>query len=470
MDNALENFYYLLDTFDYNSEINLSLNENSLQISCENEVFEDVLVRIFENHKQFLCVNVINEEKLVKEVKKDFILIQQNKNTNEGNREVVNLKPKLFENPKEEVNKLVSLFGEGSNKCIFCGNFFNKKYGGLTQAAYPFTTKIKSLNGVRSYKNGEYYSFKEYNNSVCPLCFLIGQLGWLTDNLIYRTINNKSFLFLPKLNTIEELNEFKSDYSTLLNNGKFSTLLCFYSKFFLISGEMPNVSWDIFEIPLGKLKNVKLIEFSFDDEILNIIKTFVDEDEDIFNLFNSILFFNNDSKDWNIINEIRENLSESFLKNDFRSFSKNFVLRKGGKITYSNNNIEFLKYFDLLITLWRLNPMSITEDDLKSIKSVGNIISKVSVLNSSLFYKLDKIRSIDDFWRYLSEVSRKLINPKINQKFIRKNAIEDLILLLKRNDNDWEEIKNLLIIYSAIQYSRDSLNDNESNEGNENGN
>ena len=474
MDNALENFYYLLDTFDYNSEINLSLNENSLQINCDENIFIKVLIDIFSNYKQFVCVKK-EENDILKEYKKDFILIQHKRKD-----EYIHLNPKIFLNPEEEVSKLVDLFEEGSKKCILCGSSFKRKYSNLTQGSYPFATKIKSLNGIRSYKDGEFYSLRDYNDSVCPLCYLIGQLGWLSDKFIYRSFikTDKSYLFLPNSNNLKKLHKFKSDYLNLLNNnerwsnikvslqnqngeltkGKYSTLLCFYSRFYemydiSVSDEIKNISWDIIEIPLGKVKNVKSIEFSFEDQILNIIKAFIDEDEDVYNLFNSVLFFKKDTVDWDVTDKIKENLSESFLKNDFRSFSRNFIPRSGGKLSYTNKNIEFLKYFDFLIKLWRFNSMSVSVEDLKTIKSVGNIIAKVSVINSSLFYKLDKVRSIDDFWGVLREISRKLVNTGIDKSLIREKALDELIVLLKTNENDWKEIRDLLIVYAAIYYS-----------------
>ena len=97
--------------------------------------------------------------------------------------------------------------------------------------------------------------------------------------------------------------------------------------------------------------------------------------------------------------------------------------------------------------------MSISEEDLKSIRSVGNIIAKVSVTNSSLFYKLDKIRSLDDFWGCLREISRKLVNSDIDKSKIREMSLDELVVLLKRNEDNWKEIRDLLIVYAAIYYS-----------------
>lgn len=475
MDNALENFYSLLTTFDYNSEISKSLNKEYLQINCEKEVFKKVLIDIFENYKKYVCVNQIDENGVTKEFKKDFIIIQHKRK-----EEHINLNPKIFQNPKEEISKLVDLLENGSKKCVFCGISFKKNYSKLTQGSYPFSTKIKSLNGIRTYKDGKYYSFKEYHDALCPLCYLIGQLGWLTDKLVYRSLVNinKSYLFLPVSDSLSVLHEFKEDYSFLLNNnrwsnikisstnnkgevttGKFGTLLCFYSKFTqFLDEKFLNIYWNLIEIPLGKVKNVKSFEFFMDSLLLGIIKKFVDDDEDIYVLFNSIFFIVDNSINNDLTNELRENLAESFLKNDFRRFTRNFIPKNGGKISYSSKNIDFFKYFDFLIKLWRLNYMSISVDDLNCIKSVGNIIAKVSIINSSLFYKLDKIKNLSEFWSCLREISRKLVSLEIDKTKIRESSLDELIILLKRDESNWKEIRDLLIIYAAMYYSIGSRN------------
>lgn len=480
MDNALENFYSLLNEYNYDFEIDLSLEKDFLKISCKKEVFKKILINIFKNHKQYVCVNTIDKDGVVKEYKKDYILIQHKR---KGQN--ISLNPKIFKNPEEEINKLVDLIQEGNKTCLFCGVSFKKKYDYLTQRVYPFSTKIKSLNGIRSYKDGKYYVLREYHDSVCPSCYLIGQLGWLTNKLIYRVFDGKkAFLFLPNYDDLCILNEFKDDCSNLINSnerwsnikvsltnekgelttGKFSNLLCFYSRFYSMHDEeMPDVSWKILEIPLGKVKNVRSFDFYSNKLILDVIKSFDEMDSDIYVLFKSVFFFKNGSVDWDLTNNIRENLSKCFLLNDFRGFTRNFIPKQGGKITYTNKEMNFIENFDYLIKLWRFNTMAISEDELKCIKSVGNIISKVSVTNSSLFYKLDKIKTINDFWSCLREISRKLVNSDIDKTKIREMALDELIVLLKRNEKNWKEIRDLLIVYAAIYYSISYRSDNDEN-------
>lgn len=484
LDNALENFYSLLLEYDDNN-LNIVLNNDSLLISGDSTVFTKVLIEIIKNFKDYMYINEMkgNEKK---EYKKDFIIIQSSRVNENGQSDkkgrFISLKPKLFSNPEEEISKIMEYNKEGKRTCVFCGNSFDKKYDYIKQSNYPFATKIKSLSGVRSNNKGKYKLSKFYNDSACPICNLIGILGWVTNRIIYRSIpNDYSYIFLPKSNDLIELNEFKNDYFPLLNNnrrwsnikdftsddgventyGKFSTLLCFYNKFFIIvEDDDYDMGWGIISIPEGSVKNVQLIDYNIDEEILNIIKTFVqDYDEETYILFNSIHVLGDNV----LTNNIRENLAKAFLTDNFRDFTRNFVINKQNKLIFSSKKIDFFKYMNLLIKLWRMKKMGITEENLDTIRSVGNIISKVSKRNLSLYYKLDKVKNIEQFWSCLREISKKLVDPKIDKKFIRETSLDELCILLKNNESDWKEIRDLLIIYSSMYYSmnmRKSENDN----------
>ena len=97
--------------------------------------------------------------------------------------------------------------------------------------------------------------------------------------------------------------------------------------------------------------------------------------------------------------------------------------------------------------------MGISKESLGSIKGVGNIVAKVSKNNLSLLYKLDKTRSIEDFWSVLREVSRKLIGLDIKKAKVRPTSLDELIQLLKDNEAQWTEIRDLLVVYSSMYYA-----------------
>lgn len=486
-DNAIENFYTLLE--DYNDgKLNIVLNKDNLFISGDSKDFKRILLQIVKNFKDYTHINVMEGDEK-KEYKKDFILVQSSRVNELGKSDkkgrFISFKPKLFSNPEEEISKIIEYNKDGKKSCIFCGNSFSKKYDSIKQVNYPFATKIKSLSGVRSNNKGT-FKLKFYDDSACPMCNLIGMLGWVTDRIIYRSIpNDKSYIFLPKSIDLLELHEFKDNYYPLLNNykrwsnikdfisedgvvntyGKFSTLLCFYNKFFIIvDDEEFNIDWGIISIPSGSVKNIQLLDFHIDEEILNIIKIFVQEyDEEVYMLFNSIYVIG----DNDLTSTIRENLAKMFLTDNFRDFTRNFVINNQNNLSFSSKKIDFFKYMNLLIKLWRADKMGITEENLNTISSVGNIISKVSKKNLSLYYKLDKVKNIEQFWSCLREISKKLIDSKLERTFIREQSLEELIVLVKNNESDWKEIRDLLIIYSSMYYSinmRDSKNKDSKNQ------
>ncbi|OEC88793.1 MULTISPECIES: hypothetical protein [Methanobacterium] len=480
MDNAVENLYALLKDFD--DEIGMDINKETLMINYESKgELNDLLVNLVESNLFNLIV--IEKDRKTgekKEVKKDFILIQEGKKI-DGK---VAFKENIYKEPKKATSEILDLIEkDGKKTCVMCGKTFSKPYKKLQQATYPFVTKIKSLGGVRTYKDGEFHAFREYHDNFCPKCYLIGILEWLDTRIIYRTFikEKKSVIFLPYFDNLKDLIEFKGEYAPLLNKSerysnirvninenktertpeKFSTLLCFYEKF-LMDIESENVvgkDWAIMEIPLGSVKNIKLRILNLTDSTLSVIKEMSEEDIRIYGeLINQIQFYLNNPKgssvDFETTNKIREKLSKSILVDDFRNFAKTLVPRKGGNVGFlKENHAESRQNLETLIYVWRLKKMGISKENLGSIKSVGNIIAKVSKNNLSLLYKLDKTRNIGEFWGVLREISRKLIGLDLKKAKVRPMALDELIHILKDNEKQWEEIRDLLVVYSSMYYA-----------------
>lgn len=106
--------------------------------------------------------------------------------------------------------------------------------------------------------------------------------------------------------------------------------------------------------------------------------------------------------------------------------------------------------------------MGIPKERLDAIKSVGNIIAKASRNNASLLYKMDRVRTVDEFWSVLREIARKL--PGMEEKdlkMIRPTALDELIQLVKgvveNNKEGWREVRDLLIVYSSMYYAIDRM-------------
>lgn len=174
MDNGIETLYRLLKEAQ-NSSFSIKTENNSLIIAVADfDKFKESVGIAIKNRRSNLIV--IDEDKKLgvkKEVKKDYILIQEG--TKVGGK--VAFKEEIYneKTTADTVNKIFDLIVEkGDRSCVVCGRPFSKSMKKLQQAAYPFVTKIKSLSGVRSYKDGVVYSFKEYFDDFCPTCYLAG--------------------------------------------------------------------------------------------------------------------------------------------------------------------------------------------------------------------------------------------------------------------------------------------------------
>lgn len=485
-DNGLVTLYELLEltaskkTLDINPK--LSSKGLSVEIPDVEKFGEELSAEIRENRRSM----IVNQEKdgTTKEIKKDFLLLQEGKKE----RGKVRIKEIVFRERNEEFikNCLDALLEEGKRNCVICGREYNpgdaRSKLKLKQSVYPLATKTKSLSGIRTYKNEEYLKFsKPYHDNICPLCYLTGVLNWENEALIYRTFVNEglSYVFLPALNDLVKLRDFRTGLKKgLLNNeerwsnikvkpktegientpGKFSTLLCFYEKFLdYIGFENICSEWNIFRIPLGNVKNVKTFSVDTKDNLLGVLKELIEEDNLIYDYFiKKVNFFKRTSSgtniDWDITNAVREKLAESFLKDEFKSFTRSMLPRKGGHIGFSKEDRKVLE--DLLYH-WKWKKMSIDKGDVGSIRSVGNIVSKTCMNNPSLLYKLDKVKNKEELWDSLRQVSRKLAGLEVGKVKgkVSPKSLDDLIKMLKENEKDWKEIKNLLVIYSSMYYS-----------------
>lgn len=485
MDNGLVNFLKILE--DINScKVELEDNLVRLEIKNKTEFIKEISKKIIEKRQSLIVIEKDEKTGAIKEVKKDHLLLQEEKKI--GGK--VTFKEDLYK-PKRTSKIISNIFDlkKGKIICILCERPFDKTVKKLQQANYPFVTKIASLSGVRSYKNGETLSLKEYYENVCPFCYLIGVLEWTDDAVVYRTFpGDKSFLFLPYFGTLSELIDFKKSciYAGILNNtkrysnirvkpnsndventpGEYSTLLCFYEKF--IENATDNVianEWAVLQIPFGAVKNIKINSINIGNGILGIIRNIYENGENcnfIYKeIFSKIYFYSENKKnvEWEISKEIQENLSKCFLLGDFRSFTNCLLPRKGGYAFFSS---ETRKALEELIFIWRWKKMGVSKEKLDIVKSVGNIIAKTSRNNASLLYKMAKVRTIEEFWSVLREIARKI--PGMEEGDLRKikpTALDELIQLVKsvveENKDGWKEVKDLLVVYSSMYYAIDKM-------------
>ncbi|MFW5903024.1 MAG: hypothetical protein ACOCTT_03995 [archaeon] len=488
-DNGLITFYNILEPIDEDLDIGLELtSDHILFVINDEENFVKELIPEIDQARNDLIVIDEDDKGVEKEVKKDFLILQEGKKV-DGK---VSFRERFFdkEKRKEFIKNSINILTKdgGKRNCIVCGRQYNvkgdsvKRYLKLKQSINPLSTKIKSLSGVRSYKNDKYLKFsKTYHDNLCPLCYMIGVLNWGNRGLIYRTFisDDHSYVLLPKMKDLVSLNDFRNSYYDFLNHesrysnikvkpdmkdtentsGKFSTLLCFYEKFlFNTEGENLCTDWEILKIPLGNVKNVTNTHINVREGLLETLKTLLEEGTQIYNHFiDKVTFFKdtndeNQNVDWDITNEIKENLSEYYLKDDFDHFARTLLPKHGGSVGYSSdarNNLE------KLLEKWRLKDMGLEKENLEHIKKVGNIIAKTSGNAPTLLYKVDKARNFEDLLDALRQVSRKMAGldkDEIKGK-ISPGALNDLIEILNSNRDEWKDIRNLLVIYSSMYYS-----------------
>lgn len=483
MDNGIENFYNILKSIPEGVSANLKNDGLEFKILDKTAFLEYLENRI--NHKRDTIAFYWDKDKKtgeVRNIKKDWVLIQYGKKVKGKNV----LKEKIYSDTKERLKEILDSSSKtGKQTCILCNKPFSKKVDKLKQSIYPFVTKIKSLSGIRKLD----YTY----NELCPMCYLIGSLQWCDEGIIYRTFPNKghSIIFLPKSNDLKQLKEFKSKYSIILDNsyrnsniktithkvdeeegveyptGEYNTLLCFFEKFLIkccfeeeenawMSFESVKKSsckdWTCINIPSGQVKNIDTININIAEDILGVMYNLTKEDKLIYqSIIMKLLFLKEHNADWDITNQIREDLSKYFITDDFKGFSHSLLPKKQGKVSFPKDARSILDDF---IYEWRLKKMGIRKEDLKNIKSVANLVAETAVKSTSLLYRLDKTRTLSDFWDSLREISRKMIllDEKTKQK-IKPSSLDDLIQIITENEDSWQDIRNLLVIYSCMYYS-----------------
>jgi hypothetical protein len=499
MDNGVETIYCILQEAQDKS-FNAKIENNSLIITITDfEEFKKALGVAIEQRRSNLITISMDKLGEKKEVKKDYILIQEGTKV----KGKVAFKEGLY-NQKTTADTISRIFDlmteEGTRNCVICGNPFSKPVKKLQQAAYPFVTKIKSLSGVRSYKDETTYSLQEYFEDFCPACYLRGIAEWSDDGIIYRTVpGEKSTLFLPQSTSLMELAKFKKSCRDLLNkkeryqnireeinsektektSGSLSTLLCFYEKFLIDTEEIPSRTWALMEVPFGAVKNIKFNTLNLEDSILQVMKQLSEEGIGLYSMIikATSFFFNNNSKgppvNWDLTNEVRENLSKAFLENDFRSFARTFTPKKGGHIGFSKETRTCL---ERLIYIWRLEKMGLDEENLKMLKTAGRTIAVASKSHQSLLYKLDKAKDKTALLDAIRQVSRRIAGLKTEEKekyktFVYPPALEELVMLLEKHETDRrfiEDLKNIIVIFSCVELSRlDYLGERKEVKGND---
>ena len=512
MDNAVVNLYGILKAVKKRIAFKLKQLERDRMeaVILDTDEFEKQLWTEITNRRD----NVVFVEKKDKDtgglrkVRKDFVLIgydndKENPHIHHRLRDFYNEKQgrqilhKVIEDLQIEESKR-------NHTCVLCGQRFHERLSNLKQAIYPFVTKIKSLSGVRSDRSGKLVLLENFKD-VCPACYLAGILAWADRSTVFRTVpGGYSLLLIPVRKNLRDLHKLRDSYGSILSSshrytslraeplvkgkstqeekmeftsGQWSLLFAFTENFLrygmLKSGAMEEArkiacdTWLSLRIPSGQVKDVKANRLNIDERPLVVLLNLILEQETFpYKEFLGQLYvmverggrsvFDNDG-----LNEVRENLAKAFLSDDFNSFARSFVPRKRRRIVLKKEAREVL---EKLLQEWRLKKMKLEKEHLDTLRSAGNLIAETATTGIGLIYRLDRTRTLPEFWDSLREISRKMIGL---DKPVKSTSLDGVIKLVQEHqkEQDWKEIKNLLLIYSCMYYSIKTYKPSEGGKG-----
>ncbi len=496
--NGIETLYTLTSGLD-GCRVKLDPDLLVIEITEMEKFLKSFTDKISSKQDEVIFVKKLDDMGQSRFVKKDFVLIQYGK-AKEG-RNV--LKEKIYSETEKRLKDILSGIEKGNKICVVCGRNFKKSVDKLKQAVHPFTTKIKSLSGVRTLKDN-------YDN-LCPLCYLIGTLEWLDDAIIYRCFlgsseRTYSVIFLPYELNLEKLHESKKDYRKILTNrnssvsnllkiiksqegderrvsyeGEYTTILKFFEKFVMdILGEYGNAdedidelfktvekrfckSWFMVKIPSGNVKNVKLSRLDLNDRFIELLVNL--ERKNIFvydNIIDKISVWNKNNKPAREeIPKTKESVAKAVIFDNFRDFSRIFLPRKNIVKYYGKS-----EDLDELIKLWGLMPMKIDEN-LEEIKNAARTLAKLLKNHLSILYEMDKARTKEDFIRVYQQACRRVLGVKDEErKGIYPPGLEKFAdLIINSTDNEWKTLRDVLLIYTSIYISTDEYRNNDNGGG-----
>lgn len=500
MDNAVENFYRII------KEISEEPDVVEATISGE-----DVEVKIADNKKfiSSLKDKIINRRdtniffekedsktKLKTNVKKDFVIIQYG--TKVGGKNV--LKEQIYSETEIEsiLEELIKdLKSEKKKKtCVLCNREFSKPLGNLKQSIYPFSTKIKSLSGVRTDLDSEHNikQMKDYFDNICPICYLIGALEWSDSGIVYRCYlsNGKSIFLLPSYNNLKKLHEIKSKYINKLPRGESRSNIIF--KFKKAAGDEGSAvpvgnntlllgflektidecmvedkkkisiwevrnkygldSWTLVEVPSGAIKNIKQRRLKIKEGVLTLIGLML---EHSFKVYEQIIYrcnmryMEDNSIFWEETEALKENMARCLMDDDYEGFASTMFPRKKAYFDIFLDKEEKEKFSEKFIYEWRWKKMGLTEKELETLSKAAKIVAKVADGHIGDLYKLDKARNLTELLEGLQQIAKRVVGlDEKDLQYLSFKEMEEFINLLHINDN-FKDLKSTLIIYSCME-------------------
>ena len=294
------------------------------------------------------------------------------------------------------------------------------------------------------------------------------------------------------MDDLQSLNNFKNLYAISLKHddlvsnvtssikdkighpeGESATLLYFYEKFFNdiwfqqetteeYSGAEKEFckDWIKLRVPSSIIKNIKYEKLRIPSNILRTIYELTKRGDLIYSSFVSKIFFRFEKRglkrEQEISREIKEGISDAFLKNNLNKFSSYLLPRKGGYVVFSKE-AETILYN--LINEWRFSEMGLRDEELKNLKSVARIVATVANKGHiGILYKIDKARDSNDMLNGLRELSKRVLGLEDKEREkIYPPALESLVETLEKNKDNrelFEDIKNVLVTFSCVEISK----------------
>jgi len=99
------------------------------------------------------------------------------------------------------------------------------------------------------------------------------------------------------------------------------------------------------------------------------------------------------------------------------------------------------------------------EKELETMKKTGQVIGHVAENYISELYQLDRTRTVEDFEKQIKNISLRAISIEKKGEPIYTEPLGDLMNLINKYKENYDEIKDIVLVYSAyylsaIKYSR----------------
>ena len=486
-DNAVTNFHRLIEGTE---GVEVELEELGLTVTITNwsSFLKSFMRRVKGERDRIVFAKIPDKDGILRYKKKPHILLQYGKAT--GNRNVV--KAALLDDDKMKgmVEGIFQGLAGDRYRCIVCGRRFGRGVEPLKQGTYPLVTKIRSLSGVRTRGSlKEYYS----KNQVCPICSMIGVLEWVDDGMLFvggleSATGRRALALLPIMRSLPELAAFKESYREQLDDkqmwsnvvvkvgerfvtprGAWTLLLLFYERLFDEYARREDLEEDILSlcrrwcsewlaitIPEGQVKNITATRLPVGSWPLQVMACLIQREKPVriyTHLLDGLFVWEvkTGKVDWEATwSRAREDIARGFLTDDFHTFAGAFSMKRQ---TYVGLREEARQALDNLLLEWRCKKMGIGESGLASIKSAGNLIAEIAQNHAGALYKLERVRNVDEFWSALREIARRMISLDFSEAKVNPTSLDDVVQLVQQDWEKWQEVRDLLVIYSCVYYA-----------------